>query len=417
MAKLFGIFGTAPETKAARPYNEVLQEIIDNQGSEIDAENEKALTASAVLCVVRVIADGLAQVPFKVLKPSKNGGRGEDAKDHPLYSLLRHSPNDWQTSYEFREQVAFHIVLTGDAFVYINRDARGQPLELYAYEPGSVTVTRSDDYTLSYRLQTGKRKTVDFIDIPAENMWHIKGPSWNGWRGLNMTKIAREAIGLSVASERFGANVFKNGARPGGVLSTETNLTPDQRKALQEAWNTQQSGVGNAHKTAVLSNGLKWQTITSNANEAQWTEARKFQIEEICRVFRVQPVMVMAQDATSYNSVEQLLLAHLTHTLMPWYERFEQSAYKSLLSKDDKKNGLYIKLDSRALLEASNTDRLAYYNAGRTGGWLTTNEIREKEDLPRSLDPKADELTPAANLFGTQTPPASNATQEQTDAN
>jgi HK97 family phage portal protein len=418
MASFFGLFRGDLETKSARPYNEVLQEIIDSQEAAINADNENALTASAVLCAVRVIADGLAQVPFKLLKPSKGGGRGEDAKDHPLYSLLRYAPNDWQTSYELREQIAFHLVLTGNAFVFINRDERtGEPLELYAYEPGSVTITRNEDYSLSYRIQTGKRKTVDYTDIPSENMWHIKGPSWNGWGGLNFTKIAREAIGLSVASERFGANLFKNGARPGGVLSTESTLTPDQREALQKSWNAQQAGVGNAHKTAVLSNGLKWQTITSNADEAQWTDARKFQIEEICRVFRVHPVMLMTQGATSYNSVEQLLLAHLTHTLMPWYERIEQSAYQALLSKDDKKAGLYVKLDSRALMEASVADRLAYYNAGRTGGWLTVNEIRELEDRERSDDPMADQLTPAANLFGQQTPPASNETQETPNAN
>lgn len=406
---LFGRDDSEQKSAGARPYNEVLQDIADEQAEAAGehVSHHDALGASAVLCVARVIADGLAQVPFKLLRPAANGGRGEDAVDHPVYRLLRYEPNDWQTSYEFREQVAFHVVLTGNAFVYINRDGQGRPQELYAFEPGSVTVTRKDDYSLSYRIVTGKRKTVDFIDVPQKDIWHIKGPSWNGWLGMDMVKQARKAIGLSLASEKFGASLFKNGARPGGILSTDQNLTAEQRAELRAAWQVQQSGTKNAHKTAVLGNGMKFSAISSTADEAQWTESRKFQINEICRAFRVQPIMVMQSDgATSYNSVEQLLLSHLVHTLMPWYERFEQSAYKSLLNNKDKAAGLYFKLDSRALLEAATADRLNYYKEGRASGWLSINEVREKEDLARSDDPKADELTPAQNLFGKPTNPS-----------
>ena len=154
---------------------------------------------------------------------------------------------------------------------------------------------------------------------------------------------------------------------------------------------------------SILSNGLKYQPITATADEAQWVETRKHQINEVCRFFRVQPVMIQAnENATSYNSIEQLFLSHLTHTLMPWFERFEQSAYMNLLTPADKKAGYYIKLNEKALLRASTAERTAYYNAGRTQGWLTANEVREKEDLARSTDPKADELSPAANLFGKQ---------------
>ncbi|MEV5030998.1 phage portal protein [Sphingobium sp. LMC3-1-1.1] len=413
-------FGGDTEAKAARPFQEVIQEIAADQDTsgDFNALNEEALDATAVLCAVRVIAQGIAQVPFKLLQKQKND-RGLEATAHPLFKVLRHEPNDWQTSYELREQIAFHLILTGNAFVFLNRHNRtAEILELYAYEPGCVTVTQDSEYNLSYRVQTGKRKTIDFIDVPAENMWHIKGPSWNGWMGLNATKLARQAIGLSLAGEQFGANLYKNGARPGGILSTDANLTADQRAELKRAWNEQQSGTKNAHKTAVLGGGMKFQPIASTANEAQWTESRKFQIQEICRAFGVQPVMLMADGATSYNSVEQLLLAHLTHTLMPWYERIEQSAYKALLSKEDKAKGFYIKLDSKALLESSNADRLAYYNAGRTQGWLTTNEIRALEDLPRSDDPMADQLMPAANLFGqTETPLPTENNNEATDVN
>ena len=133
-------------------------------------------------------------VPFRLIRDVD--GWSEEAKDHPIYNLLRYEPNDWQTSYEFRQQIAFHVILTGNAFVFINRSPSGVPLELFAYEPGKVTVVQDSDKNLSYRVQTGKRKTVDYVTIPQEDMWHIKGPSWNGWMGLNATKLARRAIGL-----------------------------------------------------------------------------------------------------------------------------------------------------------------------------------------------------------------------------
>ncbi|MCW2365557.1 HK97 family phage portal protein [Sphingobium sp. B7D2B] len=413
------ILGRSGETKSARPYTDVLGEIAEAQaGSGLPSvDADRALKSTAVLCVVRVIADGIAQVPFKLLQENGSGGRGEPAKTHPLYDLIRYSPNDWQTSYEFREQLAIHLALCGNAFIYLNRHPLTKVVqELYAFEPGSVTVTQHDDYSLSYKVQTNDKK---FLTISQDDMWHIRGPSWNGWMGLEATTLARQAIGLSLASETYGANLFANGARPGGILSSDANLTKEQREQLREAWQQQQGGTKNAHKTAILGNGVKWQALASSANDAQWTESRRFQIEEICRAFRVQPIMVMQQGATSYASVEQLMLAHIQNTLMPWYERIEQSARKALLTPMEKRQGYYFKLDSRALLEASTSDRVAYFNAMRAMGVMTINEVREKEDLPRSDDPLADKLMPAANLFGTQptTEPEADSTNKQDNNN
>lgn len=388
----------------------VLTEIAEANGSTAGASvtQENAIKQSAVLACARVIAEGLAQVPCSVLRQLPDGSR-EEATDHQLYNLLCHSPNDWQTSFEFREQIGLHLALRNNAYIYVNRNARGRPRELYAFEPSRVTVTRHTDYTLTYQISVGTNETMN---VPAGDMWHIRGPSWNGWQGMDAIQYAADAIGLGQATEKFGADLFKNGARPGGTLTTEQPLTQEQVDKLRTSWSTQQAGGTNAHKTAVLSNGLKFQAITSSANEAQWTEARRYQIVEICRFFRVNPVMIMQQDnATSYNSIEQLFLAHLTHTLMPWFTRFEQSAYMHLLTPADKKAGYYIKLNEKAILRASTADRIAYYREARTQGWMTANEVREKEDLPRKNDAWADQLTPAANLFGNQTP----ATDDEAD--
>lgn len=413
-----GADSTSLEEKGTSDRLSLLTEIAadraDAAGEAVDMDS--ALKVSAVFACARVIAEDLAKVPCKLYRKASNGSR-EEAEDHPLFDLLQHSPNDWQTSFEFREQIGLHLALARNAYVFVNRDSKGRPLELYAFEPKSVTVTRHNDYTLTYSISTtGPRGGSSKIAVPAENMWHLRGPSWDGVIGLDAVEQAREAIGLALATERYGSRFFKNNARPSGLLATEQALNSEQVAKLKQQWNDQQAGSTNAHKTAVLPHGLKFQPIASNANEAQWTESRRYQVEEICRFFRVNPVMVMNQaNATSYASIEQLFLAHVQNTMMPWFQRFEQSAYKALLTEAEKKQGYFIKLNEKALLRASTEQRVAYYREGITNGWLTRNEVREREDLPRSNDPLADLLTPAANLFGGNSTPSTDEVNKNDD--
>lgn len=377
--------------------------------SEVEVNHKTALQVSAALCCARVIAEGLAQVPCKVFKEDAKGSMVE-ARDHALFNVLARKPNDWQTSFELREQIGLHLAFTNNAFVFINRVGK-QIVELYAFDPGSVTVEQSADFALTYKVNAnGKSRTV-----PASDIWHLRGPSWNGFQGNDAIKMAARTLGLAVHTETFGTKVFENGARPGGILTTRSGgqpLTADQRKQIIELWESQHRGAQNAHKTVMLPYDLDFTVVSGSANEAQWIENRKFLIEEVCRFFRVLPIMVMQSGNTSYASVEQLFLAHLTHTLMPWYERFEQSAENALLTPEEISAGYCIKLNANALLRGSTAERAAYYQAMRSLGVMSINEVRAKEDLPRSNDPEADRLAPAANLFGSQTAaPAAPATQ------
>lgn len=370
---------------------------------------DKAVSVAAVMACARVIAEGLAQIPCKLYRPTANGGR-EEALDHPVYRLLHRRPNDWQTGFEFRETIGLHLALTNNAFVFVNRDPNGVVTELLPFEPGQIEVLRNG-YDSVYRYRTGKRRSQV---IPAANMWHLRGPSWNTWLGLDPIEAARQTIGLSLATEKYGAKLFKNGARPGGVLSTEAVLQPEQANALREAWTQWQAGTGNAHRTAIMHSGLKWQSIANSADEAQFIETRKFQIEEICRVFRVLPIMVGVTGAgMSYGSVEQQHLAHLTHTLSPWHERFEQSAEMALLTPAEQAAGYRVKLVSRGMLRGSTSERFTAYNIALASGFMTANEVRAAEDLDRIDDPAADQLRPAANIFGPTAPAATPANKEK----
>lgn len=330
---------------------DILRELFGQAGAKsgVTVTWKTALEATTALGCARVIAEGLAQVPFKLYRDRADGGK-DVAKDHALYTLLALKPNEFQTSYEFRETLGLHLVFCGNAFVFINR-VNGRVVELLPFEPGQVTVKRQG-WELSYEITT---ETGEKVPVPASDMWHLRGPSWNAWRGLDGVRLAREAIGLALATEEHGARMFSNGARVGGVLSTDaTNLSEDQVKRLRESWEKMQGGSANAFKTAILWGGLKWQAMAMPNDQAQLIEQRKFQVEEICRAFRVMPIMVGYSDkAATYASAEQMFLAHVVHTMGPWYARLEQSAAVHLLSDQEREQGFYFKFVLNALLRGA----------------------------------------------------------------
>lgn len=403
IARFFGLDTKSAGGIRTGSLEEILADLLGQSNSKAgQAVNIKtALEVTTVLGIARVIAEGIAQVPWKLYRRDGISGRVE-ARDHPLFRLLHRRPNPWQTSFEFREQIAFHLVLTNNAFVFLNRSASGEVLEMFAYEPGNVNVTRNPDMSLSYSvaLAGGAR-----VQIPAESIWHIRGPSWNGYIGLDAVNLARNAIGLSLATEEYGSALFANGARPGGLLSTDQPLGPETIAQIRKQWQETQAGSGNAMKTAMLHSGLKWQALSYNADEAQFNETQKRVTHSICAAFRVNPIMIMQTEGTAtYASVEQMFLAHLTHTLMPWYERIEQSAEVNLLTIQEQRDGYYTKLEAKGLMRGTAKERAEFNQIMRQNGAITVNEWRESEDMDRSTDPEADKLTPAANLYGPKTP-------------
>lgn len=361
-----------------------------------------ALETSTVMSAARVIAEGLAQVPCKLFQMGEKGSRTE-LRDHPVAQRLSLQPNDLQTAFEMIEQIGLHLALCGNAYVFKNVGAGGKLLELLPFEPGWMTVRR-EGYTVRYKVSP---PDADSFDVPASQMWHIRGPSWSGYVGLDMVYQARNAIGMSLATEEFGSSLFANGARPGGILTAEQALDQEQVNDLRAAWQAAQGGSGNAMKTALLSGGLKFEKLSFDAEESQFTETRKLVVQEICRFMRVLPIMVMqSEDTTSYASVEQMLLAHLTHTLMPWYRRIEQSAMVNLLSPAERANGLYLKFMANAMMRGTAKERAEYLQIMRQNKVISANEWRDIEDMDRSDDPESDQLIGAVNLYAPADPAA-----------
>lgn len=357
-----------------------------------------AVEVAAVFACMRVIGEGIAQVPLKLMQESADGKTRLAAKEHPLYEILACRPNAWQTSFEFRETVAMHAVLCGNAFSFINRLSNGKIAELIPFTPGQVTVKQADDWTLKYEVRAQSGRTQTF---PAESIWHVRGPSWNSWMGLEAVDIAREAIGLAMATEEQQARMQKNGVRTSGIYSVDGTLTTDQYKSLK-AWIVQETaGIENTGSPMLVDRAAKWLNTSMTGVDAQTIETRRMQIEEICRFFRVLPIMVGAESKnTTYASAEQMFLAHLIHTLAPWYSRLEQSIDANLLTAKERAAGYYANFVEEGLLRGSAVDTkdaiLGYVN----GGVITTNEGRARLDMNPDPDPASDKLRIPANTAG-----------------
>lgn len=355
-----------------------------------------AQQAITYMAGARVIAEGLAQVPCKIFQEKDD--RRRPAKNMPLYGLLADSPNEWMTSYDFFEQMGLHLVFCGNFFALKNIVA-GQVFELLPFEPQMITVTR-DGWKTLYEITTsdGEKKPV-----PAANMWHVRGPSWSGWYGLEGVKLAREAIGLALATEEHGARTFKNGAQVAGLLTTDQTLNKEKAKELRDSWIEQYGGLKNSGGVAVTWGGLKYQTMAMLNDQAQFTETRRLQIEEICRALRIMPIMVghTSDKASTYASAEQMFLAHAIYSMGPWYRRIEKSIDKFLLTPEERKAGFYTKFIINALMRSAARDRGEYYGkalgSGGSPAWMTQDEVRELEELdPMGGD--AAKLPVATNL-------------------
>lgn len=364
--------------------------------AELGDNGDFVARVSAVHACARVIAEGLAQPPCYLHRVAATGTTR--ALEHPLNALLAESPNDRQTSYEFREQLGWHLALNSNAYVFVNRGptGRGPIRELLPCDPGKVSVEVDESRlggTVTYRLFG--------VAVPANQIWHLKGPAMRSWIGMATLSEARRAVGLAEATEIFGATTFKNGAKPAGLITpVEGQWTAEQLEQIKAGWNASR-GASNSHKTVAMNAPLSFTALSNNASDSQWIEARRFQIEEVCRYFRVSPAKVFhTLGSQSYASVEQAHIAHDQDTDAQWHERFVQSANKALLTQVERKAGYRVMIDNRAALRGTAKERMEYYQLGLLNGVLTQNEVREMEGFDKSSDPAADKLRSAANLYG-----------------
>lgn len=341
---------------------------------------KNAVDVAAVFCAARVIAEGCAQIPVRVLREDFSGDMmtRDIARDHWAHRLLAVRPNSWQTSYEFREGMVFCAALAKGA-IAIKNVVGGEVRELLPVPPGSWAIEQRRDWSLRIRVDYSD-KTHGYFE--QDQVFFLRGPSLDGFQALSAIRQAREAIGLSRALEAQQAKLAGNGGKPSGVLSFAQALSPEAKSKLKETWQ-ERFGSGGEGGIAILDGDAKFQSMTMTSVDAQYIETRRLQIEEIARVFRVQPIMLMQADkAATFASAEQMFRMHTIHTLGPWMKRFEQAADRDILGNAD---GLRVDLDERALLRGDFKDQAEYYTkalgAGGQPGWMTPNEIRAERDM------------------------------------
>jgi HK97 family phage portal protein len=364
---------------------------------------ESSLKLSAVFACVRVISEGLAQTPLQLFQVDAAGNRRRDTA-HPAARVLTQTPNDIDNAFEFIESVAMHVALRGNAYCAILRGVRGDIVSLLPLRPEWVThvIDDSSRRLKSYRVNLLNKN----FDISLSDMWHIRGPAWAQGEGLDLIETACEAVGLGIATEEFASRLFSQGIRPGGILTVPDFMPPEKLEAFQEAWMKANEGGDRAMSTIFMHGGAKFERLSMTSDEAQFIETRRFMIEEVCRFWRVLPIMVGSADkVATYSSSEQMFLAHVVHTMVPWFRRFEASINRHLLTEADRAVGYYFKFNASALMRGAATDRAQFYSAalgaGGSPAWMTQDEVRQLEDL-NPLGGTAAAL-PVASTSGTNT--------------
>ena len=350
-----------------------------NSGKNVNERS--AMQMTAVYACVRILSESIAGLPVHLYQYVDSGSK-QKALEHPLYRLLHDEPNPEMTSFVFRETLMTHLLLWGNAYAQIIRNGKGQVVALYPLMPNRMSVDRDDKGHLFYQYQmqdsdapTAKSGTVI---LKPTDVLHVPGLGFDGLVGYSPIAMAKNAIGLSIATEEYGAKFFANGATPSGIL--EYPGTVKNPEAIRESWNAGFGGSSNAHKVAVLEEGMKYTPIAISPNEAQFLETRKFQIDEIARIFRVPPHMVGDLEKSSFSNIEQQSLEFVKYTLEPWIVRWEQSLNRALLSETEKA-AYFVKFNVDGLLRGDYQSRMNGYATARQNGWMSANDIRELENL------------------------------------
>ncbi len=340
-----------------------------------------AMQTTAVYACVRILSETLAALPLQLYRYTAGGK--ERVYDHPLYHLLHDEPNPEMTSFIFRETLMSHLLIWGNAYAQIIRDRLGRVQGLYPLRPDKMTVCRDESGQIYYIYtkttdENPAIKPYGQVPLRKDEVLHIPGLGFDGLVGYSPIAMARNAVGMTMACEEYGASFFANGASPSGVLE-HPGVLKDPAK-VRDSWNAVYQGSANAHKVAVLEEGMKYQQIGIPPEEAQFLETRKFQLNEIARLYRIPPHMIGDLEKSSFNNIEQQSMEFVKYTLDPWVIRWEQAMQKALFLPEEKKQ-FFLKFNVNGLMRGDYESRMTGYSIGRQNGWLSANDIREMEDM------------------------------------
>lgn len=382
--KLFSIFKSRDKPATNRTTGSAYSFFMGGSSAGKNVNERTAMQMTAVYACVRILSEAVAGLPLHLYRYTEDGSK-EKALDNNLYSLLHDEPNPEMSSFVFRETLMTHLLLWGNAYAQIIRNGKGEVMALYPLMPNKMEVSRDENGQLYYQYsrstdEANAKDSDSSVKLSPYDVLHIPGLGFDGLVGYSPIAMAKNAIGMAIACEEFGAKFFSNGASPSGVLE-HPGILKDPAK-VRDSWNAAYGGSANSHKVAVLEEGMKYTPISISPNEAQFLETRKFQINEIARIFRVPPHMVGDLEKSSFSNIEQQSLEFVKYTLDPWVIRWEQSLSRALFTPEEKKT-YFFKFNVEGLLRGDYQSRMAGYATARQNGWMSANDIRELEDLDR----------------------------------
>ena len=349
-------------------------------GERVDEKS--AMQIATVYACVRLLAESVASLPLHLYRVTNDEGGKEKARDHPLYKILYRQANPEMTSFSFREVMMTHLLLWGNAYAQIVRDGKNGVLGLYPLLPENVEIDRDDGGNLyyiyhAYTDEVPGENNKDIV-FKREEILHIPGLGFNGLVGFSPIAMMKNALGTTLAVERYGSSFFRNGAQPSGVLEHPGVLKNPDR--IRQNWSDVYGGANNAHKVAVLEEGMSYKPISLPPEDSQFLSTREFDVEEICRIFRVPPHLVQDLKRSTFNNIEHQGISFVQYTLMPWLERFEQAIIKDVLV-DTEQDEYFPKFNVDGLLRGDYKSRMEGYAVGFSNGFLSPNDIRKLENM------------------------------------
>ena len=364
-----------------------------------------AMALAAVYSCIYVLSSSLAQLPLAVLRKEESGIH--PANDHPVSELLSHSPNSWQSSYEWRETCQSHISGWGNGLTQITRNRKGEVSQLYPVFPWASSL-----------LKMGNRYIYSCYDednglqaIAPENMIHIKAlGSYNStWRwGKSPIRQHSETIGLGLAAMHYGSKFFESGGRATGLITPKQKLEEKSWNLLKIAWKAAKQAFRDTGGEILLPAELDYTAMTIPPNEAQFIDSRKMTRSEVAGIFNIPAHMINDLDKATFSNISEQAIQFVRHTMMPWVVKWEQELNRKLFTPAERQAGFYVRFNLAGLLRGTATDRAEFYSKAINDGWMDRNEVRALEDLnPR------DGLSEL--LISTNTVLASQVNQQQSE--
>jgi len=336
-----------------------------------------AMKYTAVFACVRVLAEALASTPIMLYRKKENGDR-ETRNDLAVYDILHNQPNEEMSPFNFKETCMVSLNLGGNSVSQKLVNKYGDLVGLYPYEWSKVTIARDPTTSrLVYRIRDGTHQ----LELPRDQVFHVAGLSMDGVVGMSPIEYVSSAIRLGLSYERFGINFYKNGANSSGVIEYPGALADTAYERLKKDFAKSYQGLANTGKPIILEGGAKFNQLAIKPADAQLIENKKFQLEDVARIYRVPLHLIQNLDRATFSNIEQQSLEFVMYTMLPWFKRWEENLNMQLLTPLERRAGFYFEFKIDSLLRGDMQSRAMAYAQGRQWGWLSVNDIRKLENM------------------------------------